>query len=269
MIAFQEWGNRQGKPIVALHGWLDNSATYLPLVPHLEKTFHLHAPDLPGHGESGHTNHPGLPHFLDWVGYLRTYLESKKLSSKFLMGHSMGGAIALLYAAIFPEEVEAVICLDSLGPFTAEADVVVERAREYFDKKKLLELKPERPIRTIDEMIERKMAAAKMPREIAKAIVARDSRTVDGGFVWRHEKGIRLPTPLRLTEAQVRIFLSALKCKVLLLEADDNDVRRATFVRDRKALVSKLESHRVGGSHYFHSEKPKEVSELIARFLNG
>ena len=76
---------RQGKPlIVALHGWLDNGASFLPLAPHLAEC-HLVCVDLPGHG---HSDHKPTPYVLvDWLEDLHQIAQAAGWKSLILIGH--------------------------------------------------------------------------------------------------------------------------------------------------------------------------------------
>merc|ERR1719510_1131680 len=53
-IAGKEWGNSDGEPWIALHGWLDNCGSFDTLLPYFPKTQRIIAIDLPGHGFSSH-----------------------------------------------------------------------------------------------------------------------------------------------------------------------------------------------------------------------
>ena len=83
---------QQGKPLlIALHGWLDNSASFLPLAPHLGD-FHLICVDLPGHGHSDHKTTPYV--FVDWLDDLYQIVQEAGWSRFTLLGHSLGALIA-------------------------------------------------------------------------------------------------------------------------------------------------------------------------------
>ena len=107
---------RQGKPlIVALHGWLDNGASFLPLAPHLAEC-HLVCVDLPGHGHSDHKPTPYV--FVDWLDDLHQIAQAAGWQRFILIGHSLGALIASAYAGVFPEQIVRLILLE--GPRAAE-----------------------------------------------------------------------------------------------------------------------------------------------------
>ena len=109
-VAFGELaGLRQERPgrprFIALHGWLDNAASFLPLLPHLPE-LDLLLLDFPGHGHSAHLP-PGAEYGL--ATHLHAVLDAADALGwdRFgILGHSMGAAIAALAAAAVPARVE-------------------------------------------------------------------------------------------------------------------------------------------------------------------
>ena len=110
-----QFGNPGGHPWLGLHGWLDNAATWTSLAPHLPPGVCLVAVDLPGHGQSDELP-PGVHyHDIENIAHIHravTHLQWKKFT---LLGHSLGGGLAALYTAAFPELVESLIMIDMAG----------------------------------------------------------------------------------------------------------------------------------------------------------
>lgn len=89
MLSYREYGS--GKTLVLLHGFLESKEMWEPL--NLGAFFHCIAIDLNGHGDSNyHPSFPNLKHYGDQVWQL---LETKKIVDFHLVGHSMGGYVAL------------------------------------------------------------------------------------------------------------------------------------------------------------------------------
>lgn len=118
---------RQGKPLViALHGWLDNGASFLPLAPHLAEC-HLVCIDLPGHGHSDHKPTPYV--FVDWLDDLHQIAQAAGWQRFILLGHSLGALIASAYAGVFPEQIVRLILLEGLGPLSQPDEEVPAQLR--------------------------------------------------------------------------------------------------------------------------------------------
>ena len=109
---------RPGRPrVIALHGWLDNAASFLPLLPHLPE-LDLLLLDLPGHGRSGH-----LPAGAEYslATHLHAVLDAADALGweRFdLLGHSMGAAIAALVAVAVPARVGRLALIETFGPLS-------------------------------------------------------------------------------------------------------------------------------------------------------
>ena len=89
-IAGKAWGDPSGRPILGLHGWLDNAATHDHLAPLLPEGYRLICVDQPGHGLSSH--YPMGMHYKvsDGFTFLRRVLDHLKWDKAIIMGHSMG-----------------------------------------------------------------------------------------------------------------------------------------------------------------------------------
>lgn len=108
-INYKDFGNKEGTPIIYLHGWGQNIAMMEPIAKPLEKTHRLIILDLPGFGLS---DEPEEAWDLDeFVEMLKELLKKLKIDKPNLIGHSFGGKISLLYASKY--EVNKLILLAS------------------------------------------------------------------------------------------------------------------------------------------------------------
>jgi len=127
------WGPTEAPPRLLLHGFMDCSDTYQSLVDALPDDWHCIAPDWRGFGGSAQT---GMPYwFADYLADLDALLDSLSLAEPVrLVGHSMGGNIAALYAGVRPERIRSVASLEGFGlPRTDPADAPI-RQRRWLDQ---------------------------------------------------------------------------------------------------------------------------------------
>jgi esterase len=103
----------QGKPLVIIHGFLGMSDNWKTLAAqYAEEGFQVHALDMRNHGKSFHTSDWGYSYMVqDVVDYCQEY----NLTKISVIGHSMGGKVAMLLATSYPELVENLIVAD-IGP---------------------------------------------------------------------------------------------------------------------------------------------------------
>lgn len=100
----------QGEPVLFLPGGGFTGLQGLQFAEALQHQYEIHLMDLPGFGESeGIDRYTTSEVLADWIEAYRT---SRQLDSIRLIGHSMGGAIALAYAAHYPQHVNRLILLD-------------------------------------------------------------------------------------------------------------------------------------------------------------
>ena len=113
-IAFHRCG--RGEPIILIHGIASSFDTWNGVLPELGKTFTAVAPDLLGHGRS---SKPRGDYSLGaFATTLRDFMEALDIPSATIVGHSMGGGIAMQFVYQFPERCRRLVLVNSggLGP---------------------------------------------------------------------------------------------------------------------------------------------------------
>ncbi|MFF3445709.1 alpha/beta fold hydrolase [Streptomyces sp. NPDC002667] len=103
----------QGPALVLIHGIGDSSATWAELIPDLARTHTVIAPDLLGHGES---DKPRADYSVAaYANGVRDLLGTLDIESATLVGHSLGGGVAMQFAYQFPERTERLILVSAGG----------------------------------------------------------------------------------------------------------------------------------------------------------
>ncbi len=103
----------KGEPLIILHGGGSNSKAWLPNAEKLSHYYRVYIPDLPGCGHSQCAHDDFQMH--DYVAFLDGFVTHLKLQRFHLMGHSIGGAIALNYAIKNPYRVGSLVLVSSIG----------------------------------------------------------------------------------------------------------------------------------------------------------
>ena len=108
-INYKDFGNKEGTPIVYLHGWGQNIEMMEPIAKPFEKTHHLIIIDLPGFGKSDEPNYAWT--LEEYVDMIHSLLQKLKIDKPNIIGHSFGGKLTLIYATKY--EVDRIILLAS------------------------------------------------------------------------------------------------------------------------------------------------------------
>lgn len=98
-------------PLVLLHGGSARWQASLPIIPVLSENYHLYAPDLRGHGKSGRT--PGHYTLSNYAVDVAAFLEGVVREPAVLYGHSLGGQVAIMVAALYPQLVKGLLIGDA------------------------------------------------------------------------------------------------------------------------------------------------------------
>lgn len=110
-LFFETYG--RGENLVLLHGWQNDHNVWKSLVPFLYENFQLWLVDLPGFGLS---DPPKKPWSLkNYATMLLTFLRKNSITRPILLGHSFGGAIALKFAHLYPDNCKGIILVSSSG----------------------------------------------------------------------------------------------------------------------------------------------------------
>lgn len=267
LFAGLAWRVAGAPRVLALHGWLDNAASFVPLAAQLGE-FDLVAPDFAGHGHSAHRAPPAQYYFTEYLFDLDAMLDALDWDACHLVGHSMGGAIASLYAVAAPERVLGLTLLDALGPASAEPAGTAERLRRSLESLR----RPPRPRKvydSIDAMAAARIANADdLDAAAAGLICERAARPVEGGFEWRSDPALHWVSPVLMTEEQVLDCLGRVTAPVLTLTALPY-ARWVTAeqVRRRAAAIPHGLHETVDGSHHFHMDQAEMAGARIRRFI--
>lgn len=256
--------SRQGQPLlVALHGWLDNGASFLPLAPHLD-SFHLVCLDLPGHGHSDHKATPYV--FVDWLDDLYQITQAAGWQRFILLGHSLGALIASAYAGVFPEQVERLILLEGLGPLSqADEEVPGQLRRAILNRSRTRE-RAASGFASLDEAVAARCKVADISPAVARLICERQLEARAGSWYWRSDPRLRDLSPLRMSEGQAQALMRAIACPVLFIRGEQGFPGLLAQWRLRAAAFGEIEMVTVAGNHHFHMENSSETAVYIEKF---
>lgn len=269
-LAALAWGDEQARTWLALHGWLDNAASFSRLAPRLVAALGIRvvAIDFAGHGLSQHRC--GDYALWDYCHDLLDACDDLGLSRAPLLAHSMGAGVACLLAAALPERVESLMLLDGLGALTTEAEEAPSQLRKgLLADRRPLSSPPRYP--DSETAVAARVAGGATPidTETARPLVARNLDALpDGRVQLRTDARLLRPSLVRFSPAQVAGMLTAIRCPVLLVEGKTGIMGERTRACRARAAVSTLTRHVLSGGHHLHLEPASvgRVTETIVRW---
>jgi pimeloyl-ACP methyl ester carboxylesterase len=269
------WGEaaRHAAPLVMLHGWMDVSASFQFVIDAFAGERCVLAPDWRGFGLSARG--PGDCYwFPDYLADLDALLEVLAPAAPVtLVGHSMGGNVALLYAGIRPQRVRAVVNLEGLGLKDSTPDRAPDRYAEWMDA---LKRPPAgRDYASLDEI------AARL-RKTNPRLSAAQAAFLAPHWSWPHEGGYRIagdpahrivnPVLYRWPEAEA--CWRRVTAPVLWIEGAQTDAYKwagdAESLARRRAVLPDVRCAQIeDAGHMLHHDQPQACARLIEDFIDA
>ena len=259
-------GDDKHDVILCLHGWLDNAASFLPMIPYIHNK-RIIAIDWPGHGFSSHRSEDAHYHFMDWVYDLVQLFELNQWKSVDVIAHSMGGMIATAFAAAYPDKVRTLTLLDSIGFVSAEPENTTTQLRKGLASRLKSQSKKKNKHSSLESAVKARVAVSDLPFEQAKVIVKRGLMRIGSHYIWRSDSRLRLTSRYRLTLEQARQLISDVECPVNLIYGDNGLDMVQYGIKEFSHLFQRFELNELTAGHHLHMEQPEKVAEIINQFL--
>lgn len=268
-LAARVWGEPDGKPVLALHGWLDNAASFDLLAPFLEGV-NLVALDMAGHGSSAHRPAGNAYHFIDYVADVMAAADALGWQRFNVLGHSLGAAVASYTAAALPDRVARLLLLEGIGPLSGQSDEEAGRLRRYLRQCASLEKKRRRYYPSLEAAAVQRAASGYIDLEAAMILAGRGTEEVKGeGWFWRHDPRLTLTSPHYFSEEQVLGILGSVDVPAGLIIGEKGLLLKRPTLMARQHAIKGLEWNTLPGGHHLHMEYPERVAEVLLNWIHG
>jgi len=286
----QLWGKQHGLPVIALHGWLDNSASFDVLAPQLSDV-HLLAPDLAGQGQSD--RYGGLSDYPVWSEIMAIFEMADQMGwDEFaLVGHSRGAMMSVLAASVFPERISHLVLLDALGPFPVAAEKLPDRMQNSIGEMKRRLKRKLSCYKTYEDAIYARCQSefGKLKEPTAEILAKRGLTKLPQGYHWHGDGKLWAPSMSALTNEQISGGIEKITAKIFIALAtqglkdkcnpDIGDSEFTQLLNDSKIDTDYIEQFKqlsnkgalckeFDDGHYLHMEKSADdVAKAIQDFL--
>uniref|UniRef100_A0A803JH42 Serine hydrolase-like 2 n=1 Tax=Xenopus tropicalis TaxID=8364 RepID=A0A803JH42_XENTR len=266
-LAAKAWGPSDGRPVLCLHGWLDNANTFDRLIPLLPNDHHFVALDFSGHGLSSHMPEGVRYQHVDYVSDVHRVVTR--------------GVVGGLFASVFPKLVKNLILLDSYGFFPVNADMIQTHLKKIISYYSRLEGVSAGKIYSPEGALQRLLEAnVSLTQETAKLLLERGTKTVEGGVVFSRDIRVTVNNSLPLSTEQCVLMLSKIQADVHIIMANEGltadmmrgvytDVGQALLKGFRESLKERCQVTVVDGNHFVHLNEPEKVAGIINDFLHA
>ena len=256
-LHYLDWGNPGATPMVLLHGHCGNAHTWDTFVDSVRHDYHVLAIDQRGHGDSSWAKSYRPD---DYVLDLAGLVAELRFKDMILIGHSMGGINAIVYAARYPDKVSKLVIGD-IGPEFADAGIehIKERLasvpEEFPSKKEALRYLQKTEPRASEEFIRRQLKYALKYDELGRLVFKYDPALLQAKVI----------SPQWLWE-----YLERIVCPTLVVHGAESDVLLPEVARrmaDSLAFGSAVDIEYAG--HRLLEDNPEAYEAAVCRFLAG
>jgi pimeloyl-ACP methyl ester carboxylesterase len=268
-----------GPPLVLLHGWMDVAASFQFMVKAFTSPRTVYAPDWRGFGDTAPPPGTDTYWFPDYLADLDALLDAVSPDAPVdLLGHSMGGNVAMLYAGIRPGRVRRLINLEGFGVPATKPEQAPGRYARWLD-----ELKQPTRLRdyvSLDEVAERlRRNNPRLTPERAAWLAPHWARhdAASGRWVLRSDPAHKRTNPILYRAEEALACWARIAAPVLWVEGRDTDVAkfwgdrypRAEF-EARLAVVPQVERTVLDDAgHMLHHDQPEALARAVEGFLGA
>ncbi len=251
-----------------IHGGRDHCRNWDRVAAGLHDRYAMYAPDLRGHGDSASAlgGMYSLPEFVLDTATLVANLGDGPLT---IVGHSLGGAIALQYAGTYPERVVKVVAIEGLGPPVIQHEAAHVRMRRWIDHMHEMERRRPRRYASVEDATRRMMDAnPHLAPEMAHHLTLHGTRLNDDGTLsWKFDNYVRIRSPYEFNLEDAQDIWSRIRAPVLLIKGaeswapDPEKSGRAMAIPNYRSVIIK------DAGHWVHHDQLDRFLVVIREFL--
>jgi pimeloyl-ACP methyl ester carboxylesterase len=260
-----------GLTILLLHGFLDSGATWDLVAAPLARAGHdVVAPDLRGFGESESVGAGGYYHFADYVADVAELVQSLAARRLGVVGHSMGGTIAALFAGACPDAVERLALLEGMGPVGSEPGFAVDRMQAWLRDLARVDRAP-RVLTSIHEAVERLVLHhPSVSREViesrAKLLTRPDGH---GRLTWAYDPLHRTTSPTPFQVEGFKEFLRKIRAPTLVVSGGLTGWHPPDEGERLSCIPQAIPFDMPGAGHMMHWTQPEVLSKGLLEFFGA
>lgn len=273
-LHYVDWGNEKAPPLLLVHGGRDHCRNWDWVAEALKSRYHIMAPDLRGHGDSQWMIGGGYSQ-MDYVYDIAQLLRQNQVFPVTVIGHSLGGAISLLYAALYPETVVKLVSIEGMNaPITnrdrPDGDELANRLRTWVSQVHGLSSRTSRRYPSLEGAYQRMQEVnPHLSEEQARHLTIHGSnQNEDGSYTWKFDNYVRMFAPIGLKDDEIAALYRRISCPTLLVYGT-NSWAASSLLDGRANAIHDVRIEGVqDAGHWVHHDKLEQFLGIVHRFLN-
>lgn len=245
----------QGAPLVVLHGLLGSLDNWMPHAHLLATRFRVHLLDLRNHGRSPHA---AEFNYEVMAADVAEFVRDQNLDRVMVLGHSMGGKVAMRFAQLHPTLTQRLVVVD-MSPRE-----YAPRYAEILDAMHALDLSQFQQRNEIDAAL----TAAAPDKNIRQFLLKNIGRNATGGMIWKPNLA-----SIRANYPHVRAALPttpSFRDPTLFIRGGQSDYVGAADIAFIPRIFPQTNFATIAtAGHWVHAEAPEEFLRLVTEFLSG
>jgi len=268
-LHYSEWGDADAPVLLLLHGLHDHSRTWDRVAQEFAINCRVIAPDLRGHGDSDWVLGSGYD-YLDYLYDVHQLIRQLGIGRVVLVGHSLGGAIAAQFAAVYPEHVERLVLIEALGIWEeGDTSAVHMRVRQWIESTHALAARHPRRYATMAQALARMRQANPNLSDEQSDHLTRHGvlQNEDGTYSWKYDNYTYNFAPGGFSRDDLTALWQRIQCPVLIINANDGLPFRIGH-DDTLMFLADARVHVLSpAGHWVYHDRPDETVALIRKFL--
>ncbi len=269
-LHYVDWGNPEKPLLLLVHGGRDHCRNWDWVARELRDDWHVIAPDLRGHGDSQWST-GGSYALIDYTLDIAQLLDALDVFPVTVIGHSLGGSVALQYTGTYPDRVRKVVAIEGLGPppGMVRETPAHKRMQHWVSEMQALARRRVRRYANLDEAVARmREANPNLSAQQAYHLTVHGvNRNEDGTYAWKFDNYVRAASPYLFNMRDARALWEQVVCPTLLLRGTESWASDPEKDGRAKAFSNYQLVNVEGAGHWVHHDRLDVFLEVVREFL--
>ncbi|KAF7764628.1 hypothetical protein PCIT_b0668 [Pseudoalteromonas citrea] len=267
-LAAQIYGNGP-QWVICLHGWLDNSNSFVPMANLQQPGYKWLMIDLPGHGQSRWRSKDAHYYFIDYVYDLLNVLDELDIEKCHLVGHSLGSLVCGLFTTLYPQRVNSLSMIEGIGLMYSDEAEIKQQITQSFKQRQQIRDKATKHFPSLEALVQLRVSVSDFGEKEAKLLMSRNSKEAEGKVYLTTDPRLKTHSAFRFSLDQSMKLFEEIKIPSLLILGTQGYGFVKSNLEQFKSCFDSLQVEIVEGGHHCHMQNPSRCIKSIETHLNA